>query len=214
MEFNELLEDKMLGINTVGRDDSYEDETHHPYEPTEYAVLERIIESGYIKEESHVIDYGSGKGRACIYFSDRTGCKSTGVESSRAFYLDAEENRRGWEYLLEEGREVSFVLCDAREFEVPPDADAMFFFHPFPEKVLGIVIKKIIASYYNNPRDIKLIFYYPSDEYISYLKSLKELKVEKKIDCNDLFEKKSERNVVWVFSVANIYGEIAVCFQK
>ena len=32
----------ILQIKTAGRDDSHSDGEHHPYEPTDYAVLEQI----------------------------------------------------------------------------------------------------------------------------------------------------------------------------
>ena len=44
----EILMDKQLKIKTTGRDDSKEDDYHHPYEPTPYSVLERMAESEYL----------------------------------------------------------------------------------------------------------------------------------------------------------------------
>ena len=32
----------LLQIKTSGRDDSHSDTEHHPYEPTDYCVLERL----------------------------------------------------------------------------------------------------------------------------------------------------------------------------
>ena len=58
----ELEFDKQLNIQTIGRDDSEEDNYHHPYEPTPYSVLERLADSGYIEQENILIDYGCGKG--------------------------------------------------------------------------------------------------------------------------------------------------------
>lgn len=40
--------DKLLHIKTTGRDDSRADQYRYPYEPTPYAVLERLENSGYI----------------------------------------------------------------------------------------------------------------------------------------------------------------------
>lgn len=55
--------ERLLNIKTAGRDDSQFDGEHHPYEPTDYAVLERLISTGYIGKHNVLIDYGSGKGR-------------------------------------------------------------------------------------------------------------------------------------------------------
>ena len=58
---NEFLIDAKLHIDTIVRDDQYSDTYRYPYEPTAYAVLERIAESGYITKNDLLIDYGSGK---------------------------------------------------------------------------------------------------------------------------------------------------------
>ena len=52
--------DKELKIETSGRDDLKEDNYHHPYEPTPYAVLKRLAESEYITKDTIFVDYGCG----------------------------------------------------------------------------------------------------------------------------------------------------------
>ena len=49
--------DKLLQIGTVGRDESNADEYHHPYEPTDYCVLERLAKRGFFSEGDVVVDY-------------------------------------------------------------------------------------------------------------------------------------------------------------
>ena len=41
--------DRLLGIRTTGRDDSHSDTYRYPYEPTPYSVLERLANSGWLK---------------------------------------------------------------------------------------------------------------------------------------------------------------------
>ena len=53
--------DKQLKIKTTGRDDAKEDDYHHPYEPTPYSVLERLVESEYVIKEYILVDYGCEK---------------------------------------------------------------------------------------------------------------------------------------------------------
>ena len=52
--------DKLLRIKTTGRDDSHSDQYRYPYEPTPYAVLERLAQSGYLSKKNSVIDYFYG----------------------------------------------------------------------------------------------------------------------------------------------------------
>lgn len=72
--------ERLLNIKTAGRDDSQFDGEHHPYEPTDYAVLERLISTGYIGKHNVLIDYGSGKGRVSFFLAHETRCRCIGVE--------------------------------------------------------------------------------------------------------------------------------------
>lgn len=78
-------------------------------------------------------------------------------------------------------------LANAEIFAVPENADRMYFFNPFSVEILEKVMARILESYYQNPRAIQLFFYYPSDEYISYLMTIDELMFVDEISCNDLF---------------------------
>ena len=62
--------EQVLQIKTAGRDDSRSDTEHHPYEPTDYCVLERLANSGHIRKKHTLIDYGSGKGRVTLSASN------------------------------------------------------------------------------------------------------------------------------------------------
>ena len=148
--------DRRLYIHTSGRDASSEDENRYPYEPTPYTVLMRLAESGLIHPDSHVVDYGSGKGRAAFFLRHRAGCRVTGIEFNPAFVRLAEENRISFSGSPEG---IRFLLRNAEDFEVPDDADVFYFFNPFSEKVLRSVIGKITESLYRVPRRIKLLFY-------------------------------------------------------
>ena len=72
--------EQVLQIKTAGRDDSRSDTEHHPYEPTDYCVLERLANRGHIRKKHTLIDYGSGKGRVSIFMAYQTGCHSIGIE--------------------------------------------------------------------------------------------------------------------------------------
>lgn len=62
-EDSEAAWDRLLGIKTSGRDDSHSDQHCYPYEPTPYAVLERLCGSGLITKKNILLDAGCGKGR-------------------------------------------------------------------------------------------------------------------------------------------------------
>ena len=175
--------DKKLNIQTCGRDDSVEDDHHFPYEPTLYAVLKLLAESGWIGKDNFLLDYGCGKGRAGIFLAAETGCRSLGIDFNLAYIAAAAQNLEGFK----RKDRVSFLRESAERFAVPEEADRIYFFNPFSEKVLRSVIGRILDSWYAAPRRILLMFYYPSDEYVACLMNTDELDFLDEIDCADLF---------------------------
>ena len=85
--------DRKLNIVTGGRDASAGDAHHLPYEPTPYAVLERLAESGLVTKRNLLVDYGCGKGRVSLFLSRQTGCRSVGIDFNPALLAEAERNR-------------------------------------------------------------------------------------------------------------------------
>ena len=59
-----------------------------------------------------------------------------------------------------------------------------------------------MESYYEEPREMKLFFYYPSDEYVAYLMTADELMFLDEIDCRDLFAGDDPRERILIFEVA------------
>ena len=51
------------------------------------------------------------------------------------------------------------------------------------------------------PRYMQLFFYYPSDEYISFLMSVSEICFIDEIDCQDLFEGENNRERIVIFEM-------------
>lgn len=189
--------DKLLQVKTTGRDETNADEYHHPYEPTPYTVLERLVTSGLITQEDVVLDYGCGKGRVGFFLSYRTKAKTIGIEYDDRILDIALENQKTTISRVK----PDFVLTKAEEYEVPPDVNRCYFFNPFSVEILHKVMARIIESYYENPRELFLFFYYPSDEYISYLMTVDELEFYDEIECDDLFEGHDMRERIMIFQL-------------
>lgn len=196
--------DRRLHIDTIGRDASREDNYHYPYEPTPYAVLERLADSEYISDESIVIDYGCGKGRVSFFLHDRLGCKVIGIDFDESMYVQAKKNLVNYEAGFLGNRNnkcnIQFFCKGAEKYEVE-EGDVFYFFNPFSVEILHSVIGKIIRSYYIQPREMRLLFYYPSDEYVSYLMTVPELCFVDEIDCSDLFAGYNQREKILVFEI-------------
>ena len=193
--------DKLLQIDTCGRDESNADEYHHPYEPTPYCVLERLAESGFFGEDDLVLDYGCGKGRVGFFLSYRTKARSVGIEYDAHIFENALENRKA----TRSGVKPDFVLTRAEEYRVPGDVNRCYFFNPFSVEILHAVCARIMESWYENPREIFLFCYYPADEYIAYLMTVEELEFYDEIECDDLFGGSDPRERILVFQLPE-YG--------
>ena len=188
--------DKKLKTETCGRDDYHADNIHFPYEPTPYSVLERLAQSGYITKENSLVDYGCGKGRVGFFLSYAIGCKCTGVEYDEPIFKAALQNKKAFS----KPHLVDFFCENAESFRVD-DADSFYFFNPFDVKILQSVIGKIKESYYLNPRKMNFFFYYPNDDYLSFLLTDRELSFVGEIDCRDLFEGSNKREKIVIFEI-------------
>ena len=197
MNNNETKWDKLLRIKTSGRDDSRADQYRYPYEPTPYSVLERLANSGYIQKRDVILDYGCGKGRVDFFLSYQTKVHSIGIEYDERIYQTVFENKKS----AVSGGRCEFVLANAETYEVPAEVNRCYFFNPFSVEILRKVMARIIESYYEQPREIFLFFYYPSKEYLSYLAEVDGLELYDEISCSDLFEGDDPRERVLVFQL-------------
>ena len=193
--------DQRLHIQTTGRDESGADQYHHPYEPTPYSVLERLADSGLIGKDDVVLDYGCGKGRVGFFLSKRTGAKTIGIEYDPHIYSQALENRKT------AGTKADFVLTRAEEYEVPGAVNRCYFFNPFSVEILRKVMARITESWYADPREVFLFFYFPSDEFISYLMTVDELEFYDEIECDDLFQGNAQRERIMIFELPDYEAE-------
>ena len=197
MNNNENTWDQLLKISTGGRDETNADEYRHPYEPTPYSVLDRLAASGLIRQGDAVLDYGCGKGRVGFFLSYRTKATVTGIEYDERIYQAALENRKAAALKTK----PEFILARAEEYTLPREISHCYFFNPFSVEILHKVMARILASYYENPRDIYLFFYYPADEYVSYLMTVDELEFYDEIECDDLFEGNDPRERILIFQL-------------
>jgi len=190
--------DKFLKISTTGRDDTNSDAYRYPYEPTPYAVLERLAGSGLFGQNDVVLDYGCGKGRVGFFLPHQTKARTIGIEYDDRIYRSALENQKS----AVSKTKTSFVLTKAEEYEEPADVNRCYFFNPFSAEILHKVMARIMESYYVHPREVFLFFYYPSDEYVSCLMTVDELEFYDEIECDDLFQGQDARERILIFQLA------------
>lgn len=168
---NEKQFERLLNIQTAGFQFGYPKSIHyHRYEPTPYEALEQLFEQYELPPQAKIIDFGSGKGRVPIYLHYKFQIPAVGIEMDPKFFLEAENNRTLY---LQGARKRSipilFLNMLAEEYEVQKEDNVFFFFNPFSVQIFQRVLNNIYLSYEQHPREIHLLFYYPSPEYMSYL---------------------------------------------
>lgn len=189
--------EKKLNIATGAANHEKDDANHSRYEPTSYAVLQKLAESGQVGKADVFIDYGCGKGRVGFFMSHATGCKSVGVEYDARLWQAAEENRAAYAGR----RELVEFVCENAETYEPAGATCCYFFNPFPVRILRAVMGRILDSYYADPRQIKLFFYYALDDHMSYLMTEDMLQYSGEIDCRDIFHNADEKERIVIFTI-------------
>ena len=101
---------------------------------------------------------------------------------------------------------IQLVYQSAEQFSTD-SATCLYFFNPFTVEILRTVLRNVMDSYYDNPRRIRLFFYYSDDEYLSLLLAgdssgiTDEMYFVDEIDCRDLFPGNDPRERIMVFEI-------------
>lgn len=140
--------DALLKIKTSGRDDSISNTVNYPYEPTDYVILERFANEGYVRKNNTLLDYGCGKGRVGFFMSYQTRCKSIGIDYDERMIQGAIDNKAN----AVSGNRNEFICENAAKYEAPVEVDRIYFFNPFSVEILEGVLQRVKDSYYTQPR--------------------------------------------------------------
>ena len=190
--------ERRLGISTAAAAFEKDDKNHSRYEPTSYTVLERLARSRWISREDVVVDYGCGKGRVGFYLNHVLGCRTIGVEYDEKLCLSARENLRAYTGSRDA---IEFACANAEAWAVPREASCFYFFNPFSVKILQGVLGRILESWYEFPREMKLFFYYMLDGTRSFMMAQDAFSYAGEVDCGDCFHNADEKERIVIFTV-------------
>ncbi len=160
--------EKQLGINThsiVNLDKltlatENSDQNHH-YQGASYYILFSILNK-LPKETQNLefIDYGCGKGRA-LFVAEQCGFTNLiGVDIAKELIDDANANKLVYQKKNKESK-ISFLFSDATAYSIPITACVFYFFNPFGEDILQMVIQNIKESLRQHPRKIYCVYLNP-----------------------------------------------------
>ncbi|CEG21566.1 hypothetical protein BN1080_00478 [Planococcus massiliensis] len=166
----EKRRDKELHIQTSEiQHDFPESVHHHRYEPTPYALLDQLFARYSLADSDRIVDFGSGKGRLNFYLHHRFGAKTVGVEMNPHFHGQALENLMAYEKKWKTAGKIQFIQCLAQDYRIQPADNKFYFFNPFSVQIFISVLNNILESYEQKTREIDLILFFPSDDFIDYL---------------------------------------------
>lgn len=170
---DERFYDAMLNIKTVGDQKGFNQSMHYyRYEPTPYSALEKLFQQYELNSSDRIVDFGCGKGRLNFYLHYFFHATITGIEMNKSFLQEALENRKSYIKKQKCGMDkINFHHGLAEEYAISPMDNHFYFFNPFSVQIFTKVVNHILQSVEKAEREISLILYYPSEDYIYYLEN-------------------------------------------
>lgn len=168
----EYYYDKLLNIKTRGKEEDLlwnEGLYYYPYEPTSYHALEALTRNYEISKEDRFVDFGCGKGRLPLYLYHYFGASAIGIEMDSVLYDKAVLNKKSYSDKHGNAEHVQFYYGYAEEYEPDERDNRFYFFNPFSVNVFKKVVEKIMDFFQSKKREIELILYYASNEYLLFL---------------------------------------------
>jgi SAM-dependent methyltransferase len=189
--------DAILNIKTT--EDRVIDPFRHyyPYQPTPYTVLQQLVENYWLKPSDRIVDFGCGKGRTLIYLHHNFGASVCGIEINANLYKAAEQNRL--RYIKRKPKyidKIQFHHTIAENYDITPEDNKFYFFHPFSMGIFKTVIQRVLASFDAHPREVELILYYPPADYLHYIEEETDFVLSKEIKINGVFEQNPNEKIM------------------
>jgi len=93
---------------------------------------------------------------------------------------------------------IQFQCCLAQEYEIDPHDNRFYFFNPFSVQVFMNVVNNILLSVEETGREVDIILYYPSEDYIFFLENQTAFELKKEVRLPGAYEKNgNERFLVY-----------------
>jgi 16S rRNA A1518/A1519 N6-dimethyltransferase RsmA/KsgA/DIM1 with predicted DNA glycosylase/AP lyase activity len=199
--------EKLLHIKTDGYQQEYDTLSHnHPYEPTDYAVLELLLDEFELNQTDSIIDFGAGLGRLCFFLHYFKHVMVKGVEMDETLYQQSIKNKQ--KYLRKTKKErdtIQFHHTLAEDYVIKRTDNRFYFFNPFSVQIFMKIIGNILRSVEESPRKVELILYYASEDYTYYLNNNTPFQIKQEIIVPHLYEKNPyEKLLIYHSSDLNI----------
>ncbi|CAH2716807.1 hypothetical protein BACCIP111895_03995 [Neobacillus rhizosphaerae] len=186
----EYYYDKLLNIKTRGEQQGFHKSLHyHRYEPTPYSALEELFRHYEVESSDRVVDFGCGKGRLNFYIEYFFHASVVGVEMDGTLFQAAVENRGSYVRRTKNSLDkIQFHCCLAEEYEIDSRDNRFYFFNPFSIQVFRKIVNNILLSVEESERNIELVLYYPSEDYIYFLENHTSFELKREVQLPYLYE--------------------------
>ncbi|MGG5461525.1 methyltransferase [Clostridium sp. B9] len=204
---NEQYYEKLLNIKTSGEQKGFNESLHYNrYEPTSYDVLKSLCDNYEFNKDDSLIDFGCGKGRLNFYINHFYDTKVTGIEMNNFFFEECLSNKKS--YLSKNKStedKIQFLNCFAEKYKVQKNDNKFYFFNPFSEQIFIKVVGNILDSLLENERQVNIILYYPSEDYLYYLDNYTIFSLKQEIKIPERYDKDPrEKIVIYELSYLNL----------
>lgn len=165
----EFFFDRIHGVNTEGiiqladLDVDSENARHSVhYEPTRQRLAKQIINALPIRHNHFTfLDFGAGKGRVLLIAAKLPFIAVIGIEFSRDLCSVATENIAR---IAAKNRRAARIEChygDATAYPFPDSPMVCYYYNPFDEVLMQVMVDRLGESLRNNPRDIYVVYVNP-----------------------------------------------------
>ncbi|WP_407270445.1 methyltransferase [Radiobacillus sp. PE A8.2] len=194
--------DKLLNIKTeISSVNNPNPNHYHPYEPTPYLALEDLFKQYEVKSSDKIVDFGCGKGRVNFYINYFYKASVVGVEMVGDLYQSAQNNIQSYTKKHKFPKaEIQFHCSRAEEYPIDYSSSHFYFFNPFSIQIFMKIVNNILLSYEQAPRQMELLLYYPSKDYIDFIDRQSPFELKEEIILEAWYPKNpNERFLIYRF---------------
>jgi len=130
------------------------------YTAASYPLLDYTFQHLPPSSRNHFIDIGCGMGRTMCVAAHYGFKKVSGIDFSKKF-CDIAKDNLAITHQMEPSFDFNVINKNALNFEIPSDADCLFFFNPFNETVMKKVINNVMKSLKKKPHDLYIAYVNP-----------------------------------------------------
>jgi SAM-dependent methyltransferase len=142
-----------LNFQSENKAPGLEYQSHHP------RLVRAFLQGLALDYEKYTfVDFGCGKGRVLLVASEFPFRKIVGVEFAVPLAEVAKSNLVSYRSKTKKCRDISVLAMDAVDYELPPEAEVLYFYSPFPPAVMEQVFQNIERSLQNSPRELFVLF--------------------------------------------------------